>query len=132
MAINKLIFINSDPVKIKGAYAMKNLQKFLLANVIALFGGLAFAGGNSQWASVVQVNVSNNILVKTDESFQFDPDTCNGGLAPDFYAIPASNASQNKILATTLTAKADSSKQVRFWISGCVGTRPQAVSVQLK
>ena len=111
---------------------MKILQKPILAGVITLFGGTAFAGGNSQWASVVQVNVSNDILVKTDESVMFDPDSCNGGNPPDFYAIPASNSSQNKILATTLTAKADSSKQVRFWITGCVGTRPQAVSVQMK
>lgn len=111
---------------------MKNFQKYLLASTIALCGGLAFAGGNSQWASVVQINVANDILVKTDESIMFDPDTCNGGLPPDFYAIPASSNSQNKILATALTAKADSSKQVRFWISGCVGTRPKAASVQIK
>jgi len=116
----------------KGVQATKNLQKSLLACVIILFGGTAFAGGNSQWASVIQVNVSNDILVKTDESVMFDPDSYNGGSLPDFYAISASNSSQNEILATTLTAKADSSKQVRFWITGGISTRTQAVSVKIK
>ena len=103
-----------------------------MAGVITLFGATAFAGANSQWASVVQVNVSSDIPVKTDESDMFDPDSCNGGNQPDFYAIPASNSLQNKILATTLTAKADSSKQVGFWNTGCIGTRPQGISVQMK
>ena len=71
---------------------MKYLQKTILAGIITLFGGTAFAGGNSQWASIVQVAVSNDILVKTDESVMFDPDSCNGGNPPVFYAIPQATA----------------------------------------
>jgi len=117
---------------INGEFAMKHLQKILIASVIMLSGNLAMAAGNSQWASPVQVNVSNDILIKTDEAFMFDPDVCAGGQAPDFYAVQSTNTAQNKILATVLTAATDSTKQVRFWISGCVGNRPKAASVQIK
>ena len=110
---------------------MKNLLMVLVSSVIALSGGLAVAG-NSNWASIVQINVSSDILIKTDESPMFDPDLCNGGNPPDFYAVAADNTAQNKILATALTAQTDASKQVRFWISGCVGNRPKAASVQIK
>ena len=110
---------------------MKRHLLILVGSAIALSGGLAVAG-NSNWASIVQINVSSDILIKTNESPMVDPDACNGGNPPDFYVVPAANTAQNKILATALTAETDASKQVRFFISGCIGNRPKAASVQIK
>jgi hypothetical protein len=111
---------------------MKHLLLILVSSVIAISGDLAVAAGNSNWATIVQINVSSDILIKTNESPMFDPDFCNGGNPPDFYAVAAANTAQNKILATALTAQIDASKQVRFFISGCIGNRPKAASVQIK
>jgi hypothetical protein len=107
-ANNNRHFVNSiiQPIIFHGETAMKHVPTILMASVIALSGGSA-AAGNSNWAGIVQINVSGDILIKTDESPMVDPDACNGGNPPDFYAVAADNPAQNKLLATALTAASD-------------------------
>ncbi|MCP5416092.1 MAG: hypothetical protein H6965_03255 [Chromatiaceae bacterium] len=114
----------------------KSLQKSLLiGSILLVCSNASTAGGQSQWASVVQVNTSaSGILIDTDETALFNPDGC---AKTDLYAIRPDNPALKNILASVLMAKAmGTTLEARFWVSGCVGTgdsaRPQAVSIQLR
>ncbi len=100
--------------------------------LVAACGGV-IAGGQSQWASVVQINTGVNIFIDTDEETLFNPSGCS---QTDFYAILESNQAQKRILAGAMMAQAMAGTlEARFWIGNdCSGNgtngRPVAVSIQ--